>query len=75
MDETKQPTEDEQAFGINHWVYCSQHMKPHLTGWCSVSPRDKVGLGITGHGTEKAREAYDKCEAWGFQIYKPIPHV
>ncbi len=39
---------EELAFGKDAWVYCTQHMKPHLTGWCSVSNSDKLGLGIFG---------------------------
>lgn len=62
------PLSDEQpdvaAFGRGAWVYCNQHLKPHPTGWCSVSPRDKVGLGVN-----TAKEAYQKCRDWGFKIY------
>lgn len=61
MNET---TEDVAAFGKDAWVYCKQHMKAHQTGWCSVSPRDKVGLGV-----QTAQEAYDKCREWGFPLY------
>lgn len=60
----KDEAEDVAAFGRGAWVYCNQHMRPHLTGWCSVSPRDKVGLGV-----KTAEEAYDKCRAWGFPLY------
>jgi hypothetical protein len=21
---------------LGEWVYCSQHMRPHETGWCTV---------------------------------------
>lgn len=57
------PTEDEAAFGKDAWVYCKQHCYPHQTGWCSVSPRDKVGLGV-----KTAEEAYEKCRAWEFPL-------
>lgn len=57
-------TEDEIAFGKDAWVYCSQHCRPHQTGWCTVSPRDKVGLGV-----KTAEEAYTKCRTWGFGLY------
>jgi hypothetical protein len=67
MDEQKQLTEDEQAFGVGAWVYCNQHMRAHQTGWCSVSPRDKVGLGVA-----TGREAYDKCREWGFALYADL---
>ncbi len=56
--------EDESAFGADAWVYCNQHMRPHQTGWCGVSPRDKVGLGVT-----TAEAALEKCRAWGFALY------
>lgn len=57
--EQKPLTEDEQAFGVNTWVYCRQHCRPHETGWCGVGNRDKVGLGVTTH-----KEAYQKCQDW-----------
>lgn len=60
----KPPTEDEIAFGKDAWVYCNQHCRTHETGWCTVSPMDKVGLGVT-----TAKEAYAKCRAWGFPLY------
>lgn len=63
-DLQKPPTEDAATFGPNVWVYCRQHMRPHETGWCSVSPRDKVGLGVT-----TAQEAQQKCRDWGFELY------
>jgi hypothetical protein len=63
-----QPINDEEedvaAFGRGAWVYCSQHCKPHQTGWCSVSPRDKVGLGV-----DNAEAAYQKCRDWGLELY------
>jgi hypothetical protein len=58
-------TEDEMAFGKDAWIYCSQHMRPHETGWCSVSPRDKVGLGVA-----TAEDAYQKCRDWGFPLFR-----
>lgn len=62
-------TEDEAAFGRDAWVYCNQHMRPHQTGWCTVSPRDKVGLGLIGGGAEIAQKAYQKCRDWGFELF------
>lgn len=61
---TAPPTEDVAAFGAGAWIYCSQHMKPHQTGWCTVSVRDKVGLGV-----DNAKAALEKCRAWKFPIY------
>jgi hypothetical protein len=57
-------TDDERVFGKDAWVYCRQHMKAHETGWCGVSPRDKVGLGVT-----TAEAATAKCREWGFELY------
>lgn len=61
---TAPPTEDVVAFGKDAWVYCAQHMKPHQTGWCTISPRDKIGLGV-----DTADAAYAKCRAWKFPIF------
>jgi hypothetical protein len=47
-------TEDVRAFGENVWIYCPSHRRPHLTGWCSVNPIDKVRL------EAKTREAADR---------------
>lgn len=66
MDE-KEKTEDEIAFGKGAWVYCNQHLNAHQTGWCTVSVRDKVGLGIFGHENEKS--ALQKCKDWGFRLH------
>lgn len=57
-------TLDEIAFGRETFVYCRQHLKPHATGWCGVSPRDKIGLGVIS-----VDEAYAKCRDWGLKIY------
>jgi hypothetical protein len=62
------PLSDEQpdvaTFGRGAWVYCKQHMKAHEVGWCSVSVRDKIGLGVA-----TAKEAQQKCRDWGFELY------
>lgn len=60
-------TEDEKVFGKDHWVYCNQHLRPHLTGWCTVDVRNKVGLGIYG---DNEREAYQKCRDFDLKIFK-----
>lgn len=61
---------DEQA-GDEHmgaWVYCTQHVRPHQTGWCTVWPRDKIPL------EAKDREAaYAECRAKGLKIYGETP--
>lgn len=57
------PFSDEEAdiaaFGRGVWIYCSQHMRPHLTGWCSVGVYDKIGLGV-----QTSEDAYEKCRRW-----------
>ena len=57
---------EDEVFGKNSWIYCRQHMRPHLTGWCGVDVRDKVGLGI--FGIDKAKEAYHKCIDFRFPL-------
>jgi hypothetical protein len=49
-------------------IYCNQHLKVHKTGWCSVSVRDKVGLGTKDH-----KEAVEKCREWGFRLHQDPP--
>ncbi len=66
-DVALRPTEDELVFGKDAWVYCNQHMRPHITGWCSVAVRDKVGLGAVS--VVSADAAYEKCREWGFALY------
>jgi hypothetical protein len=62
---TPEPTTDDaRVFGPNTYVYCSQHLKAHQTGWCTVSVRDKVALGV-----DNAQDAYAKCRALGLHIY------
>lgn len=59
-------TEDEKVFGKNAWVYCSQHLNAHETGWCGVSVRDKLGLGIVGH--ENGKKALQKCKDFNLTL-------
>lgn len=66
-DEVQIIIEDERAFGKDAWVYCNQHLRPHQTGWCTISARDKVGLGVSD-----AKAAYAKCRAWGFVLYDDL---
>ncbi len=58
-------SEDERAFGIGTWVYCSQHCRPHQTGWCTVSNSNKTPL-----IAKSANEAYIECARMGVYIYK-----
>lgn len=62
------PIED-AVFG-DTLIYCRQHLKVHETGWCSVSMRDKVGLGTNDH-----KEAVEKCRDWGFVLYRDPPKL
>lgn len=58
--------EDEKPAGDEHmgrWVYCSQHARPHRTGWCTVDPIDKVGLHVRDE-----ESAYAKCRHLGLMI-------
>lgn len=59
------PTEDEIAFGRNRWIYCSQHLRPHATGWCSVSDRDKLLL-----DARTMEEAFAECIQRRLDLYK-----
>lgn len=60
-------TPDETVFGRKRWVYCSQHMRPHTTGWCSVSPRLKIALEAMS-----GEEAYKECTDRDFPLYKDL---
>jgi len=57
----KPPTEDEIAFGRNKWIYCSEHMGPHITGWCTVSARSKRPL-----EAQNGESAYEECNLRGY---------
>ncbi len=48
---------------LGEWVYCSQHLRPHTTGWCTVSNEDKVPLAAKTRG-----EAYAECRAKGLRL-------
>lgn len=61
MEEMDKPAGDEH---MGDWVYCSQHRRPHRTGWCTVAPRDKLGLHV-----ESEEEAYQKVRHLGLSIY------
>lgn len=58
-------TSDEEYFGKKVWIYCNQHMRPHLTGWCTVSNRNKVKL-----DAQDESSAYDECKLRDFKIYQ-----
>lgn len=58
---------EDEIFG--DWVYCRQHLRPHETGWCTVSNDDKLGLGIEGKTIDSQRKAYAKCRRMELPIY------
>jgi hypothetical protein len=59
------PEEDARYFGKDAWIYCGQHLAPHLTGWCTVGPEWKVRL-----HAENAEEAGRQCERLGLKLFK-----
>lgn len=61
-------TEDYVAFGADAWVYCAQHLRPHTTGWCTVSTRQKVLL-----DAKTDKDAYQECIDKDFPIYNSTP--
>lgn len=54
--------DDEHVFG-DGWIYCAQHLRPHTTGWCTVSNREKQFL----HAETEA-EAIEECNARGLPV-------
>lgn len=58
-------TEDEKIFGKDQMVYCHQHLRPHSTGWCTVSVMDKVGLGLS---RQETAAAFSKCRYLGLKL-------
>lgn len=58
------PDEDAKEFGSDAWVYCSQHMRPHRTGWCTVSNRNKIKL-----DAKSIEQAYAECRQKGYELY------
>lgn len=62
--------DDALEFGVDAIVYCRSHMRPHLTGWCSVGVRNKVAL---ESGT--ISDALDECREKGYPIYGETPNT
>lgn len=63
----KTPNAEDELLGP--WVYCAQHLRPHESGWCTVSLRDKVGLGkFEGSVQEQLQQAGEKCERFGLLV-------
>ena len=51
--------------GVN-WVYCTQHVGPHETGWCSVDKSQKTPLKANTR-TEATEEV--KAKGWPISGY------
>jgi hypothetical protein len=49
---------------MGEWVYCSQHVRPHTTGWCTVDPRNKTPLKATTY-----EDAKEEVRSMGLPIY------
>lgn len=60
----EEPTEDEMTFGKGRLVYCAQHLRPHVTGWCTVGVGQKTKL-----LADNTDDAYAECKQRGFHIY------
>jgi len=61
---TYDPKEDAKHFGEDAWVYCSQHMRAHQTGWCTVAVEDKVKLDAMN-----GPDAEAECRRRGLELY------
>ena len=55
--------------GKDAWIYCSQHMCPHTTGWCTANVRDKTLLEATNY-----KDAAEECRKRGFELYSGESH-
>jgi len=56
---------DTEVFGADTIVYCKSHMCAHHTGWCTVSPDDKIALSATD--LDSARE---ECRIRDFELFE-----
>ena len=59
------PEEDAKYFGKNVWIYCGQHLRPHLTGWCTVGLEWKLRL-----AAEDEKQAARQCERLGLKLFR-----
>lgn len=55
-------TKDKQIFG-DCYVYCSQHLRPHKTGWCTVHVSEKIKL-----NAENNEDVFDECKNKGYTV-------
>lgn len=49
---------------LGKFVYCSQHLAVHHTGWCKVHNRDKTPI-----HAETLEEAIGKVQLMGLKLY------
>lgn len=56
-------TQDLKTFG-DCYVYCSQHLNPHKTGWCTVPDHEKIKL-----ESKTLEKAFDECRKLGYTLY------
>ena len=63
MSANEPKTEDATKFGEGAWVYCDQHLRPHMTGWCTVRVDSKVLL-----RAKSMEAAYAECKERGFRL-------
>lgn len=59
-DEEKKAGDEE----MGAWVYCTQHVRPHTTGWCTVGVRDKRPL-----KARNSEQAYKEVKDIGWPIF------
>lgn len=62
-EEIQAITADAREFGVNVFVYCRQHLRPHRTNWCTVGLKDKVKL-----DAKSLKEAFEECKQNGFKV-------
>lgn len=46
------------------YVYCQQHVGPHVTGWCTVNANQKISLKATTF-----KEAFKEVKSMKLPIY------
>lgn len=59
----EEPTQDLKTFG-DCYVYCSQHLNPHKTGWCTVNVGEKTKL-----DAKTLEQAFDECRKKGYTLF------
>lgn len=57
--------DDAKQFGKDAWVYCKQHLRPHVTGWCTVPNDQKLAL-----DAKNLLDAVAECERKQLRIWK-----